>query len=124
MTIYYAPKQSGQYIKSEGNGDISNEIITLKQNSTAYQPGELVISEYSGGSKTGLYIRATATLAAATTDEDYAFVRAYTDASAGNTKVTATVRLAEVQKEELVYDSSLTISAIAGLVKGQNIFIR
>lgn len=109
------------FLLTEANGFRSRDAITLKQSTTAYQPGSVVVL------LAGKYELATAT----NLDDgdeglagDLAIVARYTDATLGDADAAAITADAEVKDSELVLDASLDVDDVAPLLAAKGIKVR
>jgi hypothetical protein len=89
---------AGGYLISEGNGDISREVINLTQHSETYVSGT-VLGEVSISKNWSRYDSS----ASDGTETAKAVLWADVDASAGVTPGVITARMATVNKAELVF---------------------
>ena len=130
---YVAPRFATVVILSEHDHGMSRETLTFKQSATVYDIGELLISEYNAGAKTGIYVRATQALVDAAKvleidDPDLAATFAvsvdYVDATAGNTPGPTVNHLAQVKGRELRLDASITVAEAKALLAKQLVIVR
>ncbi|CDN46837.1 head decoration protein [Neorhizobium galegae] len=125
MARIYAPRPDEVFIRSEANGTLSRDKITLKTSATVYGSATVVIAEIVTNALTGKYVRATQTLVEAAGENLHlAIVCRRTDAAEADVIATGFVRDGEVKGLELDLDTSLTVAEITPYLAAQDIVVR
>lgn len=105
-TVKTLPYGTGAYIKSEGNGDISREAVTIASGSGALLAGT-VLGKITASGKYKPYDND----ASDGSEVAAAILYADCDATSADVKATVTARQAEVWKERLVWGAGVTTDA-------------
>jgi Bacteriophage lambda head decoration protein D len=116
MSRHYMQQADQLHIKSKAAATRSIDVITLKQSTTVYKPGTVVVAEYTGstGSQvaTGLYIDPAGAVDATTYDKiKVAVLNDRVDATEANHEAVAITRDAEV------WGSLISLKGLAGAEK-------
>ncbi|MBY5873728.1 hypothetical protein HFN53_17055 [Rhizobium leguminosarum] len=117
MSRVYQHQQDQLHVRSKANGDLSLDVITLKQSATVYEAGTVVVAEYTIAGETqtatGLYVSPTAAGVDVSAYDVViaAVINDRVDASAANHAAVAIIRDAEV------YGGLITLKSLAGAEK-------